>query len=296
MHLRIIVVGGPGRSGTTYVANRIGTHVQTAHFFDIELKILSEIDGLRDLRYVLCDHYSPPRAAIAARRFKQIFAELAIGTFGQPKLSGGVIDEMRDAAVERFLSVFRRGEEYCRSTYLVFNQAARRLIADLGAIAAHDKPTAECFLEKTPHNALNIGFIHELFPRMDFIHIIRDPRAIALSLLQQVWGPNTLEDAIQWIVSYLEAWEVNRVLAEQLGVRMMEFRIEDLVADPEGYSAMVQDFVGIAKNEHIFFDSSPDSINGWLKRLTPETLDMMNRHLMSWLRTLGYAITPEPVQ
>ena len=114
--MRTIIIGGPGRSGTTYVANRIGTH-----FFDIELKILSENDGLSDLRHVLCDHYSPPRAMIAIRRFQQLFAELSIGSFGQPELAGGHIDQMRDAALELFLSSFRKANEYRLVTRREYN-------------------------------------------------------------------------------------------------------------------------------------------------------------------------------
>lgn len=293
--MRMIIVGGPGRSGTTYVANRIGTHLQCAHFFDIELKILSEIDGLSDLRHVLCDHYSPPRAEIAVMRFATIFEELRIGTFGQPLLSGGIIDEMRDAALNKFIERFRKGKGVSRVSYSYYNMAARQLIMDLGMIAAHGKPTAECFVEKTPHNSLNLGFIHELFPHMDFLHIFRDPRAIALSLLQQVWGPNTLEDAIQWVISYFDSWRINRDLALQRGVRMMEVKIEDLVSDPVSHSSMIQDFVRVEKNEYIFFDSSAAMVNGWLQRLGPETLNTLNDSFGSLISDLGYSMLPTPV-
>ncbi len=204
--MRMIVIGGPGRSGTTYVANRIGTHLQCAHFFDIELKILSEIDGLSDLRHSLCEHYSPPRASIMAGRFRDCIIQLANGTYGQPKLAGETIDTMMSIAVENFLSKFRKGGEFFWVSHATFNRAARVFFEDLYNIASVGKPEAEFFVEKTPHNSLNMKFISELFPEMDFIHISRDPRAIALSLLQQIWGPNTLEDAVGWISNYLEAW------------------------------------------------------------------------------------------
>ena len=293
--MRTIIIGGPGRSGTTYVANRIGTHLQCAHFFDIELKILSENDGLSDLRHVLCDHYSPPRAMIAIRRFQQLFAELSIGSFGQPELAGGHIDQMRDAALELFLSSFRKGNEYRLVTRREYNASARKLLFDLKSIAAFDKPSAEYFVEKTPHNSLNIRFIHDLLPDMKFIHVVRDPRAIAMSLLDQVWGPNEIEDACYWVGNYLDSWAINKEVAQELGVLMLEIRIEDLVSEPKIYSDVIQDFVGISKNEHIFFDSSPHSLNGWLRRLTSRNLEILDCYLRPWIEALGYPTVPEPI-
>ena len=44
--MRILFVGGPGRSGPSFVADRLGTHPQVAAFKDIELKIFREKNGL----------------------------------------------------------------------------------------------------------------------------------------------------------------------------------------------------------------------------------------------------------
>ncbi len=44
--MRILFVGGPGRSGTSFVADRCGSHPQVATLKDIELKIFCEKNGL----------------------------------------------------------------------------------------------------------------------------------------------------------------------------------------------------------------------------------------------------------
>ncbi len=290
--MRMIIIGGPGRSGTTYVANRIGTHAQCAHFFDVELKILSEIDGLADLRYSLCEHYSPPRAGITARRFKDSITQLVNGTYGQPMLAGQGIDVLIADASEKFLSNFRRGNEYFLTSHANFNGAARVFFKDLGAIAGIGKDNVEFFVEKTPHNSLNLRFICEIFPDMSFIHIVRDPRAIALSLLQQIWGPNNIEDSIRWVSNYFEAWKINHEIARQYGIRMKEVKIENLVSNPLDYSDEIQDFVGISRNENIFFDASPESINGWIEKLDAENLSTLNNNLEDLVLGMGYKIEP----
>ena len=53
MSSKIIFIGGPGRSGTSFVADRIGRHADVATFQDVELKIFGEFGSLLDLQSVL---------------------------------------------------------------------------------------------------------------------------------------------------------------------------------------------------------------------------------------------------
>jgi len=61
------------------------------------------------------------------------------------------------------------------------------------------------FVEKTPSHALVIDIIHEILPKAKYIHIIRDPRNVASSMIAaskswgKNWAPNNIIQAgIMW--------------------------------------------------------------------------------------------------
>src|SRR3546814_14996553 len=88
------------------------------------------------------------------------------------------------------------------------------------------KPGATCFLEKTPHNLLQPQFLHELAPNARYLHIYRNPKAIAVSLLNQTWGPNDIEHAVVWVQSYFDAWADAKNYFERFGLPLRDLRIE----------------------------------------------------------------------
>jgi hypothetical protein len=75
-------------------------------------------------------------------------------------------------------------------------------------------------------------------PEAHFIHLIRDGRDVALSILGVSWGPSSVEDAaVQWTTQVRRARRKARSLAHY-----MEVRYEGLVADPEPVVRRVCEF------------------------------------------------------
>jgi len=74
--MRYLFVGGPGRSGTSFVADRLGNHAQVVALKDIELKIFCEKNGLQDLFHALVETYSPNRAVTALDQFRRMVEAL----------------------------------------------------------------------------------------------------------------------------------------------------------------------------------------------------------------------------
>ncbi len=107
--------------------------------------------------------------------------------------------------------------------------------------------------EKTPHNVLFMVPLGELFPEARFIHLIRDGRDVACSLITMDWlNPLTGRklDYVQNIASAARYWrEVVTVARQQaqhptLAGRVRELRYEALVANPEGVMRQVLQFLG----------------------------------------------------
>ena len=131
-----------------------------------------------------------------------------------------------DAAVER-AAVPRDG----------YARFVGRLYDELAALRA--KPFAG---EKTPDYVSQLPLLHTLFPEARFIHIVRDGRDVALSLLEwatptkgpgriPLWSRDPMAVCALW---WQRGVEAGRRDGAELGAeRYLEVRYEDLVASPE---------------------------------------------------------------
>ena len=99
------------------------------------------------------------------------------------------------------------------------------------------------YADKTTTYVFAIASIAAVLPEARFVHLIRDGRNVALSLLQQRWGPDTVEDAAVWWRVRVEAARAAR--AQLPAGRYTELRFEDLAADPEAALRHVTAFVDV---------------------------------------------------
>jgi hypothetical protein len=88
--------------------------------------------------------------------------------------------------------------------------------------------------DKTPIYTSYIDLINKIFPQAQFIHLIRDGRDVALSMLE-TWGPKDFHIDIYFTA---RNWVYRTCLARNAGLqlgpdRYYELRYEHLVQDPE---------------------------------------------------------------
>src|SRR3546814_20009679 len=103
MKTDVIFVGGPGRSGTSFVADRIGRHAQVATFQDIELKVFGEFGGMRDMPFVLVKSFSPNRAEMIFTHFPSMLAAVFGGGYVQLKINRLVPAGLLETTTQTFL-------------------------------------------------------------------------------------------------------------------------------------------------------------------------------------------------
>jgi hypothetical protein len=83
--------------------------------------------------------------------------------------------------------------------------------------------------DKSPKYVRRMRLLHATLPEARFIHVIRDGRAVALSLAGVSWGPETAAEAAdRWVGDIERARKMARRLPDYI-----EVRYEALVADPE---------------------------------------------------------------
>ena len=113
----------------------------------------------------------------------------------------------------------------------VFTGVADRLDADACRV-----------LERSPNHVEKLELIGAIYPDAWFLHIVRDGRDVARSLLSQPWGPTSVEEAAQvWARSVKSAHAAAPALA-----RYREVRYETLLADPSDGMQAIFEWLGLA--------------------------------------------------
>lgn len=288
--MRTIFVGGPGRSGTSFVADRLANHRDISAYRDVELKLFTEKNGLLDLWHSFVERYSPNRAAVARQQFKRLTEALIAGQFGQPGLKSYAATEDWSAVFDKFLSNALPSGEFERTNAFLFQQACRQLVLDIAQLSTQDRVHPKIFLEKTPHALLAPDFLAEIAPGAGLIHVMRDPRSIAQSLRGMRWGPNDLNDCCAWVSGYCAAWLDAQKTAASLGLEIACFSIEDIANDPDESADGLCHAAGVDLQSDLFHGASTSILNGWVNAATAADLALLDRRLSGWVHHFGYCI------
>ena len=109
--------------------------------------------------------------------------------------------------------------------------------------------TARVLVEKTPNHATVLGSALSLLPEAKVIHVIRDSRAVAASMLAAAggwgksWAPTSADEAARvWHRHTRGAMDAGRRLPPD---RYLEVFYEDLLADPAAGVARLFAFAGL---------------------------------------------------
>ncbi len=112
--------------------------------------------------------------------------------------------------------------------------------------------------EKTPHNLLHMAMLGRLFPRARFVHVVRDGRAVAASLVRQAWVDPASGEPIWYCkdpASGARYWsqvvQGIRAQAAQVPGRYLEIRYEELVQEPRATLERLLAFLGEAWDDAV---------------------------------------------
>jgi hypothetical protein len=137
----------------------------------------------------------------------------------------------------------------------------------LGEIAA-TKPGCSVVLEKTASQIWSTQLMQRLYPEAYFLHIVRDPRAVAASMLayaRESWANEGEPDVLTAAEAWLSAVTIGHRDLAVLGERRIEIRYEDLVAEPDATLAAILTPLGL---DAIGYDRERFSIDALKRRGT----------------------------
>jgi hypothetical protein len=166
------------------------------------------------------------------------------------------------------------------------------------------------FVNKHPRNSLRIPFLRAAFPDAQYIHVIRDGRAVVSSILEEIrrherrrrrpmggfakpagWRELLRDDpaeqaALQWQAIVRTA----RADGAALGGALLEVRYERLCAEPRETYRTLFSFAGLRTDEAALaaIPQRLEESAGWRKRLTRAELAVIERAAGPMLAELGY--------
>jgi hypothetical protein len=133
--------------------------------------------------------------------------------------------------------------------------------------------------DKTPYYVLHIDLVKRVFPEARIVHLVRDGRDVALSLLRVPFGPaNVWAAAHQW----RDAVDAGDAAAERYGEDVLTVRYEDLVSDPAATVPRICAFAGLAYRPEMLEVERTGS-------------DRLIKGQEGWFRQLGAGITTASV-
>jgi hypothetical protein len=132
-----------------------------------------------------------------------------------------------------------------------------------------------------------------VWPGARFIHIVRDGRDVAWSLIAKGLAGNTYFAVEDWLAAEV-LW--SRLRRELPPDRWTEIRYETLVTQPEATLTGLCDFLGIPfdramlnyPNDTIYGAPSPHAIGRWQCRLSPDSVRLAEARIGDMLVELGY--------
>jgi hypothetical protein len=151
------------------------------------------------------------------------------------------------------------------------------------------KPGAVRWFDKTPQNVYGSAMLAADFPRSRFVHIVRNPLDVVLSLRAgEVMKVSGLIGASNY---WLESVTNLHTLKKAFPRRVMEFRYDEFNADPPGHATRVLDFVGepLVPGFMDAFVSRPKSYDH-KERLNSAELATVRRICGKWANAYGYEI------
>lgn len=273
LKMKMLFVGGTGRSGTTIVKRCIAEDLGVASF-SRELRWMCDPDGLVDLYWSLVENWDPYRGSTSVKCFDDLysscFRKTELGVFARsmlsragvsgPKYSQLITKDRGDMikAKNRFISAlgvtksraiwygspsFRFRPVFYETTRVGSNQFVNAVntfieeVADLQGCRG-----AQYLLDDTPYSVLNYQFLTCIFPDAKFLNVVRDPFQVAESYARQPWTRD-LSGAIPRLAAVYD--ELIRIENSASAQNWLTLRLEDAVSYPDNVQNEMAAFIDL---------------------------------------------------
>lgn len=323
--VKMILIGGTGRSGTSIVKEILANH-HDASSLPFEYRFIIDPDGLVDFYTSYTAAWSPYMADRRLKRLERLLNDLAreplyhrvlgrlirwsnpSGRILTPRAYHGWklkrhlpnyeshVQNLMSRLVEFSFSASWVGTE----SYQLFprmHHAAPKTKGELAQVLGDfvrdvigdllRETGAKFFVEDNTWNIFFAREIMAMLPEAKLIHVYRDPRDVVASFSQQRWCPTRKDQSAYWYRAMMVYWfEVRANLPRG---SYYELRLEDLVANPQVELRAVCKFADIPFSEAMLEIDLGHSHSGrWKKEYSHEESVLVGDILGDILDELGY--------
>lgn len=271
--MRPVFIGGCDRSGTTLLGAMLGAHSECLCVPESQFKI----DVLRSLERVQPEVDLPSAFNMIKNHWRFKLWELDIDL---------------SPAVEKAIE-----GSYPGLIKWIINRYGEKV----------GKPDSSIWVDHTPTNLKYAATLASIFHEAKFLHIVRDGRAVAASVIPLDWGPNTIINAAHW---WVEKVAYGLSAESFLGKgQVIRLRYEDLVREPTPTLKRVCSLLDInyqsemlkgsgfkvprfTSAQHALVGNPPDSsrVEAWQKELSSREVEIFESLTGDSLYLLGYKL------
>jgi hypothetical protein len=275
--LRPVFIGGCGRSGTTLLGSMLGTHSHCLATPESKFNLTVFRNCIQDNGEV--------DAVAALGRIKEHWSFKIWGI----DLDSTPVSE--------------------QNVWTSYSELMEWLVKKYGSKVGKAQP--KIWVDHTPGNVTYAATLLRLFPQAKIIHLIRDGRAAASSVIKLDWGPNTVTKASRW---WMEKVAYGLAAESFFGPeRVKQVRYENLILEPEAILKEICAFLQLeyqpemvngsgfrvpqyTSRQHTLVGQKPnvERLQAWQKELPPRQIEIFESIAANFLSSLGYGLLYGP--
>jgi hypothetical protein len=192
-----------------------------------------------------------------------------------------------------------------KKTDFCYSDLIKELVINYAVV--HGKSNPKYWVDHTPENIKYVSMLLNVFPEAKFIHLVRDGRAVAASVMPLKWGPNTVNKASNWWVERVSYGLGAEEYLRSLGIPVLRVRYEDILLTPEKQMKDICEFLNIEYSEamlksdgfvvpsntlhqHKLIGEKPDlsRLDAWKSTLSMDEIGIFESIVCDMLIYLGY--------
>lgn len=305
---KYLFIGGTGRSGTNITRKIFAQHPEVASF-PFEYRFIIDPDGVVDFYQSMSGAWSPYMADVKIKRLHAFLNNVAEKKLGKENYHDWELAEWFPHFKENTETLIQElktfdyqgfwpGAKGDKSSYqITFSEYKdKQLLSTI--LGKFLKKNIDEFIkvnEKSilvEDNTWNILFARELsevLPTSKLLHLVRDPRDVIASFMEQRWCPSDFESSLKMYKSIIERWfDVESTLSKSF---YKTVKLEDLVKNPEETLREICYFSGIPFEKELLEIALNKSNSGrWKKVFTKQNEQVIEEELGSIFEKLNYQL------
>lgn len=188
-----------------------------------------------------------------------------------------------------------------------YNNLIKYIVSKYAKQKSNRDRSLKYWIDHTPGNFKDIKLLAELFPDAKYIHLVRDGRAVANSIIPLFWGPNSIIGSAKWWQKHLNyALEAESFFDES---QILRIKYEHLITKPEIILNEICDFANLeyskemvqggnfkkpeyTRHQHNLVGKSPDisRLFAWEKKLTNRDIELFEYFANDYLILFNYKL------